>query len=317
MPGDHDDWSPEQIEQAKDVFRSEDVRGRPGRRLVARLWGNWRTAGLGESYFDDPEQDMALALHARAHGLAGSDDWERVSGLLSAHHEWYDPSVPPPLSLGPRANLSPELGSALDSQVMDAWIMRAGSAPVKVLIIGSGVPQISEAVSADAFMLSLRSGTSASDLITAGVIRVDLGSAQDPVPLPVNPLGSDPSYQPAVVTAGEAMDDFVTSLIDLATRTGLIRVHEVDDADQRDLLRHLRGLAERDEDTPAGVWALASERAAAPRVAALFPYLRIPGGNALSLRLSRDLLANPAYKNLAEVYLGGMLGRIIGDTEGR
>ena len=113
------------------------------------------------------------------------------------------------------------------------------------------------------------------------------------------------------------MSDFVAGLVDLADRTGLIRVHEINDTDQRTMLWRLRELAERDEDAPAGVWAPAAGEMPPPRVAALLPYLRLPGGDVLSLRLSRELLDGLAYQHLVDVYLGGMLGRIIADVEAR
>ena len=188
MPADRQGWSAEDIELAKEVFSGDELRGQPGRNLVEQLWGYWRAAGLGQSFFGEPEHDMALALHARAYGLLGAGDWERLGDLLREHRMWHDPLQRPPLSLGPMANLAPELGAALDSQIMDAWIVRDGTSPVKILIVGTGVPQISEEVSADAFMLSLRSGTLDTDLIGAGIIRVELGSEQRTgFPLPSHP----------------------------------------------------------------------------------------------------------------------------------
>jgi len=311
-------WSREDIELAKEAFSAGHLRGRPGRDLVWLLWGHWRAAGLGQPFFGQPEQDMALALHARAHGLVRPEDWERLDDVLGPYMEWQDPLGPPPLSLGPGANLAPELGAALDSQVMDAWIIREDASPVKVLIVGAGVPQIADEVSTGAFMLSLRSGTLDTELIGTGIVRVDLGSVhEEGIRLPVNPLGRGAPYQPEAGTAREAMADFVAGLIDLANRTGIMRIHEADDAGQREMLWRLRELAENDEDTVVRVWAPAAGEAAPPRVAALLPYLRLPGGDVPCLRLSRDLLASPAYQYLTEIYLGGMLGRIIADIEAR
>ena len=277
MPAGRQDWTSEDIEQAKEIFSGEELRGRPGCKLVEQLWRHWRAAGLGKSFFGEPEHDMALALHARAYGLADAGDWERLGDMLDEHRTWYDPLQRPPLSLGPRANLAPEQGAALDSQIMDAWVVRDRTGPVKILIVGTGVPQISDEVSADAFMLSLRSGTLDTDLIGTGIIRVELGSEERAgFPLPVTPVGHGSRYQPEAASAREAMSDFVAGLVNVGDRTGLIRIHEVDDADQRNMLWRLRELAERDEDAP-GVWAPAVGKTVPPRVAALLPYLRLPG----------------------------------------
>lgn len=320
MSADRHKWTREQIEEAKRVFKDIDVPSMPGKRLIARLWENWLAGGLDTSFFDAPEHDLALVMHARAHGLVSPADRERVDDLLARHREWYEPLVPPRLFLGALANLTPELGAALDSQVMDAWVLHQGSAPVKILIIGTGVPQLADEVLEKAFMLSLRAGTLDTDLIGVGAIRVDLGSPEGRgFDMGVNPLGADPMFHSAPVTGREAMNEFVTWLFDLADRTGLIRVHRVDDADQRGLLRRLRDLVEGPSgaDAPPVVWTPENEREAAPRVAALLPCFRLPAGTTLRLRLSLELLDNPAYLHLREVYVGGMLGRIMADVEVR
>jgi len=90
--------------------------------LALELWDAWRTTRPGQRFLQSEEQDVALLLHARAHGALvpepGAKGYE--GGLLRDRAGSFGPLVPPALPWGARANLAPEGGAALDAPVIRA-----------------------------------------------------------------------------------------------------------------------------------------------------------------------------------------------------
>src|SRR6266545_3847845 len=130
-------------EVAMHEFREREPRSAVPRNLALLLWQYWRAECPDRSLLDDAEEDLALLLHAQAHGAwiprAGERNYH--GRLLADHKQLFAPPPPEPSSLawGPRANLAPEAGAAMDSPIMDAWVFEDGQSLGKVLIIGQGL----------------------------------------------------------------------------------------------------------------------------------------------------------------------------------
>jgi len=295
-------------EVAMHEFREREPRSAVPRNLALLLWQYWRAECPDRSLLDDAEEDLALLLHAQAHGAwiprAGERNYH--GRLLADHKQLFAPPPPEPSSLawGPRANLAPEAGAAMDSPIMDAWVFEDGQSLGKVLIIGQGLPAIREQVLADAFMASLRVGCLDTDMVNIGVIQVERPTDQrEANPLPFNPLGGA-----AGALAGEgsreALQELAGVLAKLANSTGLVRLHKLPLQRHVQMDEEIRRRAERRPNDPPVVWALAAPSSADEAdVVGLVPYLEIPEpATTLLLPLSASLLESDWYRRLEELH---------------
>jgi hypothetical protein len=315
-------WTADDVERAKGIFRENGSAQRYA--ITAGLWQHWLEMSSvlpDKSIFGDPEEDLALLLHARAYGMntPWTDDLGMFGELLRAREGDYAPLVPRPLPFGPAANLSPSLGASLEAPAMDVWIYKDGDSPVAVLIFGAGIPGVREDVFADAFMTSLRVGTMDTDAVGTSFVRVEVSSAaRTELPLPVNVLGRAGALLPASSTAQEAMERFVGRLRRIADGSGLIRLHDAADIGLRALESTIIERAiDRAPDNPATVWAPGLAMRESDRVAGLIPYLTLPHGLTLQLPLSQDLLSHRTYLTLAAAYRGSTLDRMVADARAR
>ncbi|HZO68726.1 MAG TPA: hypothetical protein VFB74_27350 [Kribbellaceae bacterium] len=302
-----------------EIARDEFARSRPvvSRGLVLNLWRQWQAIAPDAWLFDDPTQNLALLLHARAHGAPVPQPGDRSTQgrLLRDMEHLYEPVAPAPLIWGPRANLCSATSPAIESPILDVWIYRDGALPSGVLIIGDALPEIRAQVLPAAFLASLGMGTLDTDMVNNGAIRVELPlSGRPALKIPVNLLGAHPGFLPADVpdNARDAIQQLVRELRDLATATGLIRLHETEADTPARLHQAILDRASRAAAHPV-LWAsVASEPSA--DMAALVPYVEIPDGSALQMRFSGTLLDAPAYQKLERIYRRATIERIKTDV---
>lgn len=297
------DWTLNYAEAAMEEFGTS--RPAPSRGLVLGLWHHWLESGV-DRLFRQAEDDVALIQHARAYGahIPGT-----FNGLLREHAGLFRPLFPEPLVWGPRANLTLSGGSAPDSRIMSVWVYRDHGEPSGVLIIGDGLPELRELLLPEAFLTSLTMGTLDSNVVGAGAIRLELPLAGRPqLTLPLLPLGAHPGFLPGEVpkTAREALRRFVRDVREIADRTGLLQLHQVDVSGVQDLYTQL---SERASTGSRPVLWVPAETG----VAALMPRFLIPSGQVLRLRLSGDLLATTEYARLEKLYRRRTIDQIKAD----
>lgn len=289
------------------AFREREPRSAVPRDLALWLWQYWRAECPDRSLLDDAEEDLALLLHAQAHGawIPRAGERNHQGRLLADHEELFASPLPVPSSLawGPRANLAPEAGAAMDSLIMDAWVLEDGQSPGKVLIIGQGLPAIREQVLAAAFTASLQIGCLDTDMVDIGLIQVERPTDQrEATDLPFNVLGGAAGVL-AADASREALQELVGFLAELADSTGLVRIHKVPLERHLKVNQAIRSRAERRRTDPPVVWAPAAPTSAdQPDAVGLVPYLEIPEPTTLLLPLSADLLENDWYRRLEELH---------------
>jgi hypothetical protein len=297
------DWTPDYTEAAMEEFGAS--RPTVSRKLVLGLWQYWLDTGA-ERLFRHADDDVALIQHARAYGAHIPSTF---NGLLREHAGLFGPLFPEPLVWGPRANLTLSGGSAPDSRIMSVWVYRDHGEPSGVLIIGDGLPELREQLLPEAFLTSLTIGTLDSDLVGAGAIRLELPLAGRPqLTLPLLPLGAHPGFLPGEVprTAREALRRFVRDLRQIADRTGLLQLHQIEVSGVQDLYAQLSERA-RSGSRPV-LWVPPEAE-----VAALMPRFLIPSGQVLRLRLSGDLLTTAEYSRLEKLYRRRTIDQIKAD----
>ena len=297
--------------------------------LALGLWHEWCTTRPGQRFLESEEQDVALILHARAHGAVVPEPGDNCyeGELLQDRALALQPLVPPPLSWGPRGNLSPERCVAVDSPVMDVCVFREGGQPVLVLVFGEGLPEIRAQVLPLVFMASLRIGTLPTDHVNVGSMRVEVPIAGWSVglDLPVNVLGPYKDHVPAgdaAATIREALGELVRDLQNLERRTGLVRMHSADYAAYQRLDERFRGLVANTVPGEPVIWAPGYQSgrgngAVNEATGLLLPYLRLPRGGHVQLEFHGDLLISEAYRQLEEAFRNATLEHVRADAEAR
>lgn len=289
------------------AFREREPRSVVARDIALSLWQYWRAECPDRSLLGNPEEDLALLLHAQAHGAWIPPVGERnFQGELLAEHEelFASPLLEPScLPWGPRANLSPDAGACMDSSIVDAWVFEDGQSPGKVLIIGQGLPGIREQVVAAAFMASLRIGCLDTDMVNIGVIQVERPTDQrEATDLPFDVLGGA-AGELAAEPSKQALQELAGLLTDLADNTGLVRVHKLPLQRHQQVNQAIRSRADRRRTDPPVIWASASSTPDDQlEVVGLVPYLEIPNATTLCLPLSADLLRSNWYRRLEELH---------------
>lgn len=302
------DWSPD---EAKRLF----VEQRPAvsKDVAIRLWRYWDHRGPDAALFDDPEQDVALLLHARAYGARVPDpgDAGYCGALLADRSELFAPLMPNRVPWGPRAVLADEVRCALDSPIMDAWVFKDGPTLRQVLIVGEGLPEVRQHVMPAAFFTSLSAGGEPTDCVNVGVVRIQAvdGAAADPLlPFPFVGLRGAPLRGDAADAARAALDELVLLLRRFERETGLVQVTEAALESQQDVARALRSHAAKASTGPALLWAPAQ----AEELVGTVPYHRIAqrDGGVLALELSAELLATQSFGNLLDEYRYATIERV-------
>ncbi|HET7518786.1 MAG TPA: hypothetical protein VFN05_14075, partial [Actinomycetes bacterium] len=310
-------WTPEEAQAAKRAF----LKRRPTvtAEQALELWQYWRWSDPDELLFDDPEDSLALLVHARAHGatVPGTEDDGVVGQLQRTHGKLLAPLVPDGPTWGPSAALSPAMRAALDAPIMEAWVYTDGRDPDLILIIGKGVPEIRHRVLPDALITSLRVRCVADDFVNDGIIRIEMPGPH-PAALPVPPLPLLGQYvgvlpPTAARAARSAMADLIGRLRQLENETGLIRVLETHRSAHDDLFSSITTLAEAAQDGP--VLCAPDATGQGPGTVAVVPYRQVPSdaGGVLQLELSTDLLRSRAYDELERLHQRATIDRIMSD----
>ncbi|WP_229402317.1 hypothetical protein [Micromonospora okii] len=327
-------WEPDEAERAKQEFRHR----RPAvpRHVVRGLWQYWRQRQPERPLFADPDQDLALLLHAQAFGLdiGVPDATDPLAALLARARESADcaPLTPPPLTWGPRAALATQVRAALPSTLVRAWVVADEQGPIEVLVVGAGLPEIRQDVVQAALMTSLRinglvdtgAGEMIGDVVGVGVARVSAGLAGrgSAIELPsVFDARRVTVAEGAASTARGALRDLVNGLRALERETNLVEVAEVRYADLAGFADTVRAMADRAADEPYhALLRPASTEAGEGGLVALLPCLRTAhadegAGAAVGLALHPDLLATEAYGRLEEAHQRVLTRRLILDAE--
>src|SRR5271166_148491 len=321
------EWSKADLSDARSFF----ARGRPApsAALTRSLMLYWTQRGPDRSVFEDPDQDLALVLHARALGfLDGAELPECAERVLAENASRYAPLLPDGVPWGPRAALSPSVRAALPSSLVQAWVISDDHGPVEVLTVGQGLPEIQRRIEEAAFTASLRiNGTSdpaedepVRDVIAVGLTRVGVYSYQRHLAAALPGFGRS---SPAVdidlrSTALGALRDFVALLRTLERQTKLVRITEVSRRDTDSLEQALRSMA---TDAPADKALLrrmsadgTGHGAGSRDAAVLLPSLGIPSGEVIGLRLTPDLRKTRRYRILETAHQRATADRLTMDA---
>jgi len=327
-------WEPEEAELVKRVFRER----RPAvpRQVVAPLWRYWRQRCPGQPLFDDPEDDLALLLHARALGVEvpAPDPGEPLAALLDRAEDPGEcgPVVPERLPWGPRAALSTDVRAALPGTLVRAWVVADDQGPVEVLVVGEGLPEIRRQVVQSALTTSLRVNGMADgepgvvgDFVGVGLIRISAGLAgkQTAMDLPsVFDARHVTTAEGAAPTARGALREFVNHLRALERETNLVELAEVAHADSVAFAEEVRALADRAAAQPHRAFlrpALPGADGGGP--VALLPCLRTAEpddarpGSGIGVALHPDLLETAAYRALEEAHQRVLAQRLAMDAK--
>lgn len=332
-----DDWTDEHREQVLEEFRER----RPNlpRELVRALWSYWRTVLPGQPICPgDPETELALLLYARGYGFdvpeplanpaneqtassPGNHD-EYCGQFFDRHRHFFEvPVTPPELTWGPRGVLAKEVRAALDSPVLDAWVLRRhdslGTAIEQVLIVGQGVPILRSWVFNEMFQSSLRIQTRTEpteDIFASGIMRILAPSAVRPLKLPYPVLGTAGTQLDLSATEdvqGE-LNRLVGRLEIIARQTGLVRVQERD-LNNEDLGRGLVSLAQASTDEVVRIYSSPGET---QRIVDVVDYARIPE-NSEFLVFSGDLLQTQSFTRLVREFAYSQLKHVLLDLIAR
>ena len=303
-------WTSEEADLVKQFFHER----RPEVPLILakRLWKYWEFTCHDQPLFEADEDNVALLLHAQAYGedVPTAGDGSQLGELLKKHRRLYEePPFPPRLSWGPRAVLSQEVLAGLDSPVLHIWSSSntAGMPPQQILVIGNGLPEISQQVFSNAFVTALRVHAVPNDMMNIGVLKVEMPNyPETPPDIPFKPIGdSRVTLTPdAVQSAAEAMQDLYNLLTDLAQETGLVQIHDFLVADQKKLTDAYKAYAQVASDNPERVILFKHENEnAVENLVTLTRYWQIGDDcSVLLFPLSADLLEIDDYKQLLEAY---------------
>ncbi|RKT55557.1 hypothetical protein [Saccharothrix australiensis] len=326
-------WEPEEVERVKQAFR--DTRPAVQLPVVSGLWQYWRQRAADVPLFDDPDEDLALLLHAKALGLdvPVPDPDEPLAALLGRAEDPDEcgPLMPEALSWGPRAALARQVRAALPGSLVRVWAVVDDQGPVEVLAVGEGLPEIRQQVVQSALMTSLRinglvdpsSGPQVEDFIGVGLTHVSAGLAgrNSAVRLPsVFDARRAAVLDSAMPTARGLVRELVNGLRALERETNLVEVVEVRRSDVAAFSQTVRELADRAADHPLKAFLRpARVDGATGGVAALLPYLRTtrsggPGASA-HVVLHSDLLSSQAYRDLEEAHQRVLARRLTLDAK--
>ena len=115
-------------------------------------------------------------------------------------------------------------------------------------------------------------------------------------------------------SAEEAMLLLRGSLMRLQNETGLVVVHEIDEADRDRFVSTLTEYQKLASNGNPHYWSDAD--AETPHVVTASPYVQLPGF-AVQLRLSAELLQTSSYRNLIEAYQKRLIRSVLADAERR
>ena len=326
-------WEHDEVERVKQEFRCR----RPAvpRHVVNGLWQFWRLRQPEHPLFGDPDQDLALLLHARALGLdiGEPDAADPLAALLARAQASADcaPLMPPALTWGPRAALATQVRAALPSTLVRAWVMRDEQGPIEVLVVGAGLPEIRQHIVQSALMTSLRinglvdtgAGEVIGDFIGVGLTRISAGLAGklSAIELPSVFNARQVSVaEGAASTARGTLRDFVNGLRALERETNLVEVAEVAYADLAGFNDTIRAMADRAMDQPHQAL-LRPASTGTDGMAALLPYLRTAdpqdgsGGASVGIPLHPDLLGTGAYDQLEKAHQRVLTARLTLDAQ--
>jgi len=307
LPG---SWTLEEAALVKEFFREQ----RPEVPLILarRLWKYWESTCRDQPLFEADEDNVALLLHAQLYGedVPTAGDGSQLGELLKKHRLLYEePPFPPRLPWGPHAILSQEVVTGLDSPALHVWSssISVGMPPQQILVIGTGLPEISQQVFSYAFVTSLRVRAVANDMVNIGVLQVEMPNyPETPPDIPFKIVGDGRLIMApdAIQSAAEAMQDFYNFLTNLAQETGLVQVHDVLITDQKKLTEAYKAYARKASNNPERVILFTHENESASEdLAALTRYWQIGDDcSVLLLPLSADLLGIDDYKRLLEAY---------------
>ncbi|HEY1349565.1 MAG TPA: hypothetical protein VGF67_08085 [Ktedonobacteraceae bacterium] len=308
-------WTEEEAGRIKQLFL--ETRPEVSAILARRLWRYWQFAAPDQPLFAQDEDNVALLLHAQAYGehIPAAGDGSRLGELLQHYRHLYEePLFPPRLSWGPRAILSSEILAGLDSPVLHVWCASQGEGqpPQQILVIGTGLPEISQPVFSNALLTALRVHAVANDMLNIGVLLVEMPAyPETPLDIPFDVLGGGRQtlLPDAVQSAAQAMQDFANVLADLARETGLVQIHEVLVTEQTRLTDAYKASARQVSKDPERVLLL-QHAGADQDLVTLIRYWQLGEECALLLfPLSADLLETRDYRLLLEAYEAATLAR--------
>ncbi|MFG1607830.1 hypothetical protein [Actinoplanes sp. NPDC049265] len=334
------EWGPGDVERARQEFR--DRRPAVPRYVVEALWRFWRLRQPDRALFDDPEQDLALVLHAQAYGLELGlpDPADPLAALLSRIDGAAECSslTPAVLTWGPQAALATEVRAALGSTLVRAWIVLDRQGPIEALVVGAGLPEIRQQIVQFALMTSLRingladvgNGAVVGDLVNVGLIRISAGLPGQAAAVELPPVFNAQHVtvaESSAVTARGALRDFVNGLRSLERETNLVEIAEITSEQAAGLADTIRDMAEQVVHRPGRVLLrpAVDDRDAAgdgdEGVVGLLPLLSLAdspqasAGTGIALHLHADLLATVAYTRLEEAHQRVLTTRLTLDAQ--
>lgn len=321
-------WRREDLQRMQKYF--SEARPDVPAELVIALWKYWQTKLPDKLLFSDAEDNVALFLHARVYGqtLNSVLDNTALDALLKQYRGLYTKPLKAYPAWDTDAAFSDRVSVGLTSPIISVFISSENEVPQQVLIIGEGIPEIRERVYPAAFMASLRIHGLANDMMHAGLMRVELpGVPTTPLPLPFEIIGNrrgrlGPERLPA---AEDALRELIALLRQIEQDTGLLRIYEVEAAQQKSLTDSLRTQAQQLKAGHARLWIAAqafddssASRPDTPELVALTPFWQLtnqPGP--LSMTLSADILRTATYLGLQAAYQEASIDRILIDLDAR
>lgn len=310
-------WSPDEARRIKELFCQ--LRPVVPATIVKALWQYWYATNREQPLFEDPGDNVALLLHARAYGeqVPSTEDDNFLGKLLKEHRALFAAPALPLLKWGPRAILSQNALAGLTSPIFHVWVFTKEAAVQQILIIGQGLPEIRQQVLANVFTTSLRVHAVANDIMNIGVLRVEFpGYSQTPLDIPFNVLGDSPALlsPDAKTTALEAIQELHSFLLTLAERTGLVQIHEVKTTDQMALTNTYKTYAKQAAVEDKAFLYRKKRQGDESDLVTLVPYWQIARSPlVLALSLSTDLLKTDSYGQLFEAYQAATFHRVMMD----
>jgi hypothetical protein len=291
--------------------------------VVRPLWHQWTMNSFEGLLFEDEIDNIALYLHAKAHGENVSlPSGCRLTSLLREHKQRYAALMPPALNWGPRALLSEVVRTGLASPIMHAFVYSEKRVPQRILVVGEGLRGIRNRVLDTLQAVSLRVHGGAYDLMNFGILHVHLpGCSVVPLDLPFTIMGDrrEPLPHGKAETAEAALAELLGFLRSLEMETALVKVYEADITTLKEVTDTLRHMASEVFSGPPRIWApsategkttLPTDRG----LATFVPYMKLgPDGDVLRFSLSPDLLFTRSYQRLLETYLTSTLERLLAD----
>ena len=318
------DISPEELANLKKRFLEEHPK--VSRDTVNLLWLAWNIRHNKQPLFETEDDNLALILQAKAYGLESPNKAHAtiIADILSNNVDKLNKSLKPePLIWGPGAALSEEIKYSLDSSIMHVWVFEKeadqqsddkaikGSSIHKILVIGKGIPGLSEFIYNQVFQSSLRIQAKAGasfDILNEGIQCVQTPGAVHIAELPyrlVSDLKQSLDEKSAKDAEGE-LRRLLGFLSEVEYRTGLIRIHTTQYNSRQTLEETLRNCIvklTKDSDVSAYIWR--SETSV--EKADITRYFNIPGNKSKSIgfkyiSLHGDLLYTRDFRTLLRDY---------------